>query len=195
MISRRGASGVADWAGSARACSGVAGAGARRRRLRQSSNEACAGGHLRGGDHRGADHEHRREHRRRPGEDHGHRPRGHELAHLRAEAERGRAALDASTSSTSTGSSSRSRRASSPSENLQRRRGDRRARRARASTRSDWIYDFSFPEAERQAQPAPLDRPDATRAATRRWCATTSRSAIPANADVLRGQLRAGSRR
>ena len=40
------------------------------------------------------DHEHRREHRRRPGRDQRHRPGGHEHPHVRAHAERRRAALD-----------------------------------------------------------------------------------------------------
>ena len=122
-----------------------------------------------------ADHEHRRQHRRRPRADHRHRPGGHELAHVRAEAERRRAAVDdrrpLRQRPEARGADEGARRAEH--------QGRRRHRRARdeVDPAERVRLRLLVPEVRRQAQPAPLDRPGVRGALRARSSATTSPSA------------------
>ena len=109
------------------------------------------------GDDGGADHEHRRQHRRRPGRRRRHRARRHQLAHVRAAAERRRAAVDRRRRLPQRARSSRSRPSELAEANLADgaeivELGDVDDRRGRVHLR------LLVPGGRRQAEPAPVDR-------------------------------------
>ena len=147
-----------------------------------------------GGHHRRADHAASRPTSAATGSTSRHRPRGHELPHLRA-----RRRASPSCSSQADVVFVNGLKLEEPTKELAEANLKDGAEIVELGTRtipeSEYIYDFSFPEDGRQAQPAPVDRPAAAPSATPRSSATTLAERDPANADYYAAQLRARSRR
>ena len=135
------------------------------------------------------------EHRRRPRDGHRHRPRGHELAHVRAEAERRRAAVDGRRRLRQRPRSSRTRPSELAEAEPQGRRG-RSSSSARGRSRaSQYIYDFSFPRSGGKPNPHLWTDPPLRRVATRAIVARRPLEARPGERAPTTRRNYAGSRR
>ena len=126
-------------------------------------------------------------------EDHRHRPRGHELAHLRAEAERRRGAL-AGRRRLRQRAQARGPDRRARAEEPQGRRRDRRARHATIAE-TQYIYDFSFPRTDGKPNPHLWTDPLLGAQLRARSSATTLSRARPGERAPTTPRTTRGSRR